>query len=614
MAASATIASARRVMVSPNDGRVHVVGSPVELPGDVRPFLLPDLMLPVISHLASRARSRRALSLAVLVGVAGTVVAPRAGAQSQAARVDSIFGFASDSTPGCAVAAARDGTVLYTAGYGLADLENRVRITPQTTFYLASVSKQFTAAAINLLVLDGRLSLSDDVRKYVPEVPDFGRTITIGHLLHHTSGLRDYLTLFSLAGLNDFPITNGDFLAMVGRQQALNFPPGQQYSYSNTGYVLLGLVVERVTGKSLRAFAQERIFGPLGTSSTQFRDRHTTLIPRRASAYASGPRGYTLSVPYFDVVGDGGLFSSVEDLTRWEANFWAPRVGGEAWLQATRTRGRLADGTPIAYGAGLAFNTYRGDSIVEHGGGLGGYNTQILRFPHRHFSVVVLCNSFAVPASTLARRVADVYLGDILAPMPGAVATQPARPPAVAARVSGRPGTASGSDDLVRYTGIFFSDESMLVRRIAVDSGRLRYVRGPGNSSELLPSGARRFDMAGTSLSVVFSADADTVRLEGGDPPVVLRRREPAAMADLGRYAGAYLSPELRTTWTFAVSGQTLLLRAERGDSARLTPAFADAFEGPGILVQFRRDAAGQVVAADVSAGDQARRIHFTRP
>lgn len=554
-----------------------------------------------------------AVSTATAVGAQRSRPADKAQSVAFGARVDSIFAFATDSTPGCAVAAARDSTVLYTAGYGLADLENRVRITPHTTFYMASTSKQFTAAAINLLVLDGRLSLDDDVRKYVPEVPNYGPTITIGHLLHHTSGLRDYLALFSLAGLDDYPITNADFLAMVARQRALNFPPGEQYSYSNTGYVLLSIVVERVTGEPLRAFAQERIFGPLAMTSTQFRDRHTALVSKRASAYDRVPTGYTLSVPYFDVVGDGGLFSSVEDVARWEGNFWTPRVGGEDWLRVTATRGRLANGTELAYGAGLQFGTYHNESIVEHGGALGGYNAHILRFPRQRFSAVVLCNSFTVSAGVLARRIADIYLGDSLAAARGASVTQAARP-TVPSMPAGRRDTPSSTEELARYTGTYFSDAAMVVRRIAVDSGRLRYVRGRGNASDLVPTGTRTFAVAGTSFTAVFSQKADSLRLEGvGGPPVVFSRRVPPTGMDPTAYAGTYVSAELNTTWTFSVTGATLLLHPERGDTVRYTPVFSDAFEGSGVLVQFQRDARGMIVAADVSAGERARRIRFTR-
>lgn len=551
-------------------------------------------------HLNAGARLFLALNL---------VLAPRVSqlaAQSPAARVDSIFAFANGKTPGCAVAAVRDGAVEYARGYGMADLEHDVPITQETPFYLASVSKQFTAASVNLLAQGGELSLDDDVRKFVPELPNYRWPITLRHLMNHTSGLRDYLTLFGLAGLDDYPITNADFLEMVGRQRALNFRPGEQYSYSNTGYVLLSIIVKRVSGKSLRTFAQDRIFGPLGMTSTQFRDRHDMLIPRRALAYApSSAGGYTMSVPYFDVVGDGGLFSTVEDLARWEGNFWEPRVGGAEWLTLEGARGRLNDGTLMTYGAGLIHGTYRGDAIVEHGGSLGGYNTDLLRFPARRFSVAVLCNGNAKPSSRLAQQVADVYLGDVLAPAAPATPAL-ATAPFTVSRPSG--------DALARYAGTFFSDRALLVRRLVMEDGKLYYRRAVNDRTELLPLGNGRFAVSEMPIVVTFSLGADTLRVETPTgPPAVFQRVVSGSHHDRGSYAGSYASGELGVAWTVSASDSALTIRPARGDSLRLDPAFEDAFNNPFLFVRFIRGAKGQVVAMDVSAGERVRNVRFDR-
>lgn len=521
-------------------------------------------------------------------------------AQSPAARVDSIFAFATATTPGCAVAAIRNGAVEYAKGYGMADLEHDVAITPQTPFYMASVSKQFAAGAVNLLVLDGKLSLDDDVRNIIPELPEYGATITLRHLMHHTSGLRDYLTLFSLAGLTDYTITNADFLEMVGRQRSLSFRPGEQYSYSNTGYVLLSIVVERVAGQSLRTFAQERIFAPLGMTSTQFRDHHNMLIKGRALAYApSRTGGYTLSVPHFDVVGDGGLYSTVEDLARWEANFLEPRVGGSEWLTLEGQLGRLNSGVAITYGAGLTHGTYRGETTVEHGGALGGYNIGLLRFPARRFSVAVLCNGNMVPSGLLTRRVADVFLGDVLAPV---------------APVAQAAASSASVEMLAPYKGSFFDDRAMAMREVVVEDGRLYYSRGPTNRSELVPIGGTRFQMAGTPTVAVFSARGDTLRLETAEvTAVVLRRVRDVSRRDLRAYAGSYESSELRVSWVVSAGDSTLTVRPARGSSMRLDPAFEDAFRSPNVFARFIRDEKGEIVAMDVSAGERARNVRFER-
>ena len=533
-----------------------------------------------------------------------SLLAAELTAQVPAARIDSIFAFARDTTPGCSMSAMRDGAVLYAKGYGIADFEHNARITSETVFYLASVSKQFTAAAINLLVLDKKLSLDDDVRKYVPEIPVYQRPIAIRHLLSHTSGLRDYLELFDMAGLDDFPITNADFLAMMARQRALNFAPGDAYSYSNSGYVLLTIIVQRITGKPIRAFAEERIFKPLGMTSTVFRDRHTMLIRNLATAYGRLPGGpWNLAVPYFDVVGDGGLMSSVSDLAKWESNWWQPKVGGAEWLTLEKERGRLNDGTLLTYGAGLGHGVYRGDSVVSHGGGFGGYNTYLMRFPARRFSVAVLCNSAAVPSSQLAERVVDVLLGDVLAAAPasnGAGAATPVR-------------MVLDPSRLAAYTGTFFSAGNMLVRRLVADSGRLFYSRGPGNRSELIPVAEGRFQMAGANVVVTIPAGRETARLDiPGERPLVLTRVTPFPGGSLTGLAGTYYSSDLRTTITVEPRDSMLLIKPERGSPTSFSPVFTDAFGAGFYFLQVIREG-GRVTGVEVSGGERARRVRFDK-
>lgn len=547
-------------------------------------------------------RRRAFLALALLPAVPLAAQAP-----TSAARIDSIFSFASASSPGCAVATARDGKVLFARGYGMADLEHSVPITPESAFYLASVSKQFTAAAIHLLALDGKLSLDDDVRKHVAEFPDYGKPITIRHLIHHTAGLRDYLSLFFVAGIGDFPISNADFLAMMLRQRGLNFPTGTQYSYSNSNYVLLSIIVERVSGKSLRAFAAERIFQPLGMSATVFRDDNSMLIPQRALAYRGLPgSGWAHSVPGFHVVGDGGLFSSVLDLARWESNFWDPRVGGAPWLALTGARGKLDDGRLLAYGAGLGYEVYRGDSVVSHGGGYGGYNTYLMRLPRRRFSVAVLCNSALRPAGQLAQRVVDVFLGDSLAPATAAATT---------GNGSSTAAVTLSAAELAKYGGIFLNDDAVLLRRVVVENGKLLYRRGPGNESELKPVGGNRFEMVGANLVATFSARADSLRLEvPGEPPTLLVRVKDSGLPPLASYAGTYLSSDLGTTYTVAVADSALTFKSERATGRdRLNAVFADGFSNGFYLARFTRDARGRVTGMTLSAGERARHIRFER-
>ena len=249
------------------------------------------------------------------------------------ARVDKLFErFNKPDSPGCAVAVVRDGRIVYEHGYGMADLDHDIPITPSTVFHVASMSKQFTATAIVLLAQEGRLSLDDPVRKYVPEVPDFGVPITLRHLIHHTSGLRDQWELLEMAGWRyslDL-ITDDDVLELVSRQKELNFKPGEKFLYCNTGYTLLAQVVKRVSGKSLREFTEERIFKPLNMTSTHFRDDHAEIVKRQAYGYVPDKATFRLSVTNFDTVGATSLLTTVEDLAVWDRNFYDKRVGGEA--------------------------------------------------------------------------------------------------------------------------------------------------------------------------------------------------------------------------------------------------------------------------------------------
>ncbi len=358
---------------------------------------------------------RRALCLLAL-GAAQTRAQP-AAMDSLSRWVDSIFArYGSARSPGCAVGVTRAGELAFSKGYGTADLDRGRAIGPDTRFYLASLSKQFTAMSVVLLAQDGKLSLDDDIRKWVPEVPSFGPTITLRHLLNHTSGLRDYLTLLAVKGWpSDGTLTKQEFLDLVSRQRGLNFTPGEQFLYSNTGYVLLSIVVERASGQSLRDFAARRIFAPLGMTHTEFRDDHTTLIPERALGYQLVAGKYQVSEPQVDVTGDGGMYSTVADLARWDANFETGVVGGSDGVALLQKPTRLNGTDSIPYALGLTIANYRGLRTYSHNGAYGGYRAAFLRFPDQRASVITLCNVASAPP-TLAEQVATVFLGSVMKP------------------------------------------------------------------------------------------------------------------------------------------------------------------------------------------------------
>ncbi len=331
-------------------------------------------------------------------------------------KVDKIFAeWDKNSSPGCAVGAIQSNRYLYKRGYGMANLDYDIPNAPEMVYYIGSDSKQFTAASIALLSLQGKLSLDDNIRKYFPEMQDYGTPITIRHLIHHTSGIRDIYSLMGMRGdrLEDvFP--DSAALALIFRQKGLGFTPGDAYSYSNSGYLLLAHIVKRVTGQSLREFADAQIFQPLGMTHTHFHDDPGHVMKQRAMSYEKdGKGGFRISyIQNFDKIGAGGLYSTIDDLRKWDENFYTHQVGGDALQRLIHTRGVLNNGDTLDYAFGNTIGTHRGLRVTEHGGSLMGYKAYILRFPDQHFSVLATCNLGAIDPGPLAHAVAEVFIGD----------------------------------------------------------------------------------------------------------------------------------------------------------------------------------------------------------
>lgn len=332
-------------------------------------------------------------------------------------QVDALFArWDKADSPGCAVAIIQDGTVVHRRGYGMADLEQRRAITPGSVFYLCSTGKQFAGMAIALLVEDGTIRLDDDIRKYVPEMPDYGVPITIRHLVHHTSGLRDYLEMGRLMGRSIEDVwTEPQVVALLAQQKALNFMPGEQYLYTNSGYVMLAVVVRRATGLSLREFADQRIFRPLGMQRSFFCDDHGLLIEDRVSGYlpcAAG--GCANAYVHLETMGDGGMFTTLDDLCLWDANFYDNRLGkgGQGLIDLLHSTMALNDGTQHWYAFGLGNESYRGLKTVAHPGGLLGYRTQMIRFPAQRFTAICLANTPEINPDAMVLRIADLYLAE----------------------------------------------------------------------------------------------------------------------------------------------------------------------------------------------------------
>lgn len=397
------------------------------------------------------------------------------------AAVDAVFARWNASTPGCAVGVGLKGKPILDRAYGMADLERDVENAPDTIFEAGSVSKQFTAAAVLLLARDGKLSIDDPVRKYVPELPDYGVPLTIRHMLTHTSGLRDW---GSIAGIAGWPRTqrahtHAHVLDIVSRQKALNFNPGTNWSYSNTGYNLSAVIVSRVSGQSFADFSRDRIFKPLGMTRTSWRDDFKRIVKHRALAYEPAGDGYREDMPFENVHGNGGLLTTVGDLLRWNENFVTPVVGDAAFVAQQQTVAKLNDGREQRYAFGLYVQPYRGVPEVSHSGSTAGYAAFLTRFPKQHLSVAVLCNTANALPTQYARAVAEIFLEDAVAP----AATTPA---AEGTGRGGRGRGATGADafkpeaaDLAAYAGRYESDEAETAFTIALQGGDLVLKQRP---------------------------------------------------------------------------------------------------------------------------------------
>jgi CubicO group peptidase (beta-lactamase class C family) len=565
------------------------------------------------------------LSLAISLA-AGLQVIPAASsgqtsqlAPSVTARIDSVFAmYDSRTSPGCATSVVRDGQPVFEKGYGISDFQHGVPITPASIFHVASISKQFAAMSMVLLAQDGKLSLDDEVRKHLPEVPDFGKRITIRHLIHHTSGLRDQWSLLSLAGWGaDDPKSESDILWLVGRQRALNFDPGAEHLYSNTGFTLLGTIVKRVTGKSLREFTTERIFAPLGMTNTHFHDDHTMIVPGRTSAYvlrpgigqrsaAIGSDAYRISIPVFDNAGATSLFTTVQDMAKWERNFLSPTIGDSSTIAQMHQRGRLNSGTDIPYAFGLVHGQFRGLTTIGHSGSDAGYRADFLRFPDQRTAFITLCNVGSANPGQLNRSVASVVLADRMTP----IATNGASQPVAVAEVPVDPETLRG------FAGVYLDTRTETQAAVVFRPGSktLHAGRGP-EAPTLRHVGNNEFVVLGPNGDIQARYRFGPGTVTNVQSNVALQRvgAPDASRTKLQGLVGRYRSEELDVDWAIELTNDsTLVLSRRRSAEQRLTPVYADGFAGGIGNIRFTRDSAGKVTGFLLTSG-RIRHIRFDR-
>jgi CubicO group peptidase (beta-lactamase class C family) len=558
-------------------------------------------------------RHRTWLSAIAVVFVA-CAVAPADESESKPdlwRQVDAVFETWNKwDVPGAALAVVRDGEIVYSRGYGSAQLEYQIPITPATVFHVASVSKQFTCFAIVLLAEEGKLALDDDIRKHLPDLPEFPQPITIRHLCHHTSGLRDQWELLALGGWRlDDVITRDHILKMVRRQRELNFAPGSEYLYSNTGYTLLAEIVAKVSGKSFAEFTEERIFKPLAMSRTHFHDDHERIVPGRAYSYSGSEGAYRNSVLSYANVGATSLFTTAEDLCRWLVNLDDGRVGGAAAIDAMHNRGTLNNGKSIDYALGLMHSKHRGLEIVAHSGGDAGFRSYAMRVPAHRLGVVVLSNLASFNPEAAANRVVELVLADKLEPESE---SKDSKPPA-----AGPAAVEVAPEVLDRYVGKFHLDVGALVTFSRQGSKLLGQLAGQ-QPFELVGRSDTEFVVRDLGAQVVFdTADGPAPGLQAtlAGQKIRGKRVVDEQPPDLEPLAGDYYSPEVDTVYTLVVVDGKLVARHQRHPDIPLTPLGSDKFLGDQWFfsaVTFERGEDGQATGFRVGGG-RVRDLRFDK-
>jgi hypothetical protein len=423
-------------------------------------------------------------------------------------------------------------------------------------------------------------------------VPDFGHTITFSNLIHHTSGIRDQWVLQWLAGWRrDDVITESDILEMLSRQKTLNFLPGNEYSYCNTGFTLAAIAVKRITGVSLREYADSVFFKPLGMTNTHFHSDHSEITPNRTSAYRRDEQGkLKISIPVFDNYGATSLFTTVEDLAKWDENFYTQKIGGEAFINLMQSTGYLNDKTPENYAAGLIISDYKGYKTVEHSGADAGYRSNLIRFPEEHFSVVILANLSSINPASLSYKVADLFLKDKSIPLP----------------------TVKQDSNMVRgWAGDYFDMKTQSLLKIIFRNGKL-YM----GATVLTAAGNTIFNIPNSLSTLRFTGDSLNTELafftEGAGYTFYKKvKNTDMSAAEFEEYKGVYYSSELDTKYLVLVKDSSLMIKIPRNGEVKLSPFLKDIFIG-NFIIRFQRNNNDKIEGFFLTAG-RVRNLYFEK-
>lgn len=525
-------------------------------------------------------------------------------------KVDKLFAkWDSTISPGAALAIIKDGKIIYKRGYGMANLEHNVPITSTSVFRIGSTSKQFTASCIAMLALDGEISLDDDIRKYIPELPKYENPITIRHLIHHTSGIRDYLTLTSIAALpDDHFFTPEDSVELLARQKGLNFLPGEEHLYSNSGYFLMGEIVKRVSGKSLNDFAQERIFKRLGMRNTHFHDDHTMVVKNRAAGYSPIKGGFRINMTTLNHVGDGGVFTTVEDLSLWDQAFYTNKLGKEL-MDLIQTPGTLNSGKKLEYAFGLGIDEYKGLRRVSHGGGFVGFRAQMARFPDQKFTVICLANLGTINPSRLCMQVADIYLADNFKKAEKELAKKKKVKTIALSKEEMENKVGNYLDEKIGSWAVISIKKDKLEMLVM----RQRFVLTPVSKTRFLAL------KAPYEMFIDFLSDEKgkiqkaKVTVEGEERNLVKAPKlDPLTPAQLKEYAGEYYNDELPVTYRLAVEKKALVFKHKYAPKSKFREMSRDKFTAGWFNIEFVRDKGKKITGFVLGAG-RAANIEFVK-
>jgi len=486
---------------------------------------------------------------------------------NRTSQIDRVFEHWNNTTsPGCAVGIMKDGQIVLEKAYGMADLQHDIPNTIETVFENGSVSKQFTAAAIVLLALDGKLTLDDDVREHIPEVPDYGEKITLRHLMTHTSGLRDWGSVASISGWprHERSHNHDDVLNIISRQAALNFHPGTEYSYSNTGYNLLAMVVARVSGIPFAEFSMENIFEPFGLENTQWRDDHRRIVKGRSTAYRALENGkFEILQPIEHVHGNGGRLTTVGDLLIWNQALEDGTIGGQRFVEMMHEQGRLTDDSEITYAGGLQIDSFKGVKRISHTGSTAGYRAFVSRYPEHQLSLASLCNSSDANPGLIRDQLAEIFIGEFL--------KDPEPPRAITLT----------PEIVASYAGLYYEPVTGQTKQLEIKNGDLY----DGNN-KLTPTSPSVFLNPTTTTDYIFEIQKGNAKAFSLDSWQYTNKRYQKTtpwtpdIEELQTFTGTYSSEDSNTTYIVKIMNNQLAVEQEPGRIQALTPLYKDAFVG----------------------------------